>query len=216
MGVGVDPAQAHSLRIITSPVAGSRWQSGTLVPPDMCIEATPSGQGPLVHAHLPRYCVARSSSSSGVGALGRGPVEFISPCCAIHSLHDCLLGESGVHVGQCQPLCNWVSPSALSRVSEPGPPKRPPTRRLLLPRTGLAHGNMVHGTFDVPVTSGSGKSATASRDGPPPSSDGRSWPSVRNPPRLQSLFRVPRRSAMGGEVGGVVRRCRCAPPCDVS
>ena len=109
----------------------------------MCIEATPSGQGPVVHAHLPRSCVARGSSSSGVGALGRGPLEFISPCCAIHSLHDCLLGESGVHVGQCQPFCNWVSPSAPC-VSEPGPPKRPPTRRLLLPRTGLAHG-----TFDV-------------------------------------------------------------------
>ena len=35
-----------------TPAQGSRWQSGTLVPPDMCIEATPSGQGPLVHAHF--------------------------------------------------------------------------------------------------------------------------------------------------------------------
>ena len=75
------------------------------------------------------------------GAQGRGPLESISPCCAIHSFHDCLLGESGDHVGQGQPLCKWVSSSALSRVSEPRPPKRPPTRRLLLPRTGLAHGN---------------------------------------------------------------------------
>ena len=74
------------------------------------------------------------------GAQERGPLESMSPCCAVHSLYDCLLGESRVHVGQGQPLCKWVSSSALSRVSEPRPPKRPPTRRLLLPRTGLAHG----------------------------------------------------------------------------
>ena len=83
------------------------------------------------------------------GAQGRGPLESISPCCAVHSLYDCLLGESKVHVGQGQPLCKWVSSSALSRVSEPRPPKRPPTRRLLLPRTGLAHGaGLKRGAFD--------------------------------------------------------------------
>ena len=107
----------------------------------MHIEATPSGQGRVVHAHVLRYHVARGSSSGGAGAQGRGPLESIPPCYAIQSFHDCLLGESGDHVGQGQPLCKWVSSSALSRVSEPRPPKRPPTRRLLLPRTGLAHGN---------------------------------------------------------------------------
>ena len=115
----------------------------------MHIEATPSGQGPLVRAHLRRYHVARGSSSGGAGAQGRGPLESISPCYAVQSFHDCLLGESGDHVGQGQPLCKWVSSSALSRVSEPRPPKRPPTRRLLLPRTGLAHGaGLIRGAFD--------------------------------------------------------------------
>ena len=115
----------------------------------MHIEATPSGQGRVVHAHFLRYHVARGSSSGGAGAQGRGPLESISPCYAIHSFHDCLLGESGDHVGQGQPLCKWVSSSALSRVSEPRPPKRPPTRRLLLPRTGLAHGaGLKRGAFD--------------------------------------------------------------------
>ena len=116
----------------------------------MHIEATPSGQGPVVRAHLRRYCVASCSSASGAGAQERGPLESISPCCAVHSLYDCLLGESRVHVGQGQPLCKWViSSSALSRVSEPRPPKRPPTRRLLLPRTGLAHGaGLKRGAFD--------------------------------------------------------------------
>ena len=181
MGVGVDPAQAHSLRIITSPVAGSRWQSGTLVQPDMCIEATPSGQGPLVHAHLPRYYVARGSSSSGVGALGRGAKSsFRLAVQYIRSMIACWANQEFMSDNVNLFACDWVSPSAPC-VPEPGPPKRPPTRRLLLPRTGLAHGNMVHGTFDVPVTSGSGKSAAASRDGPPPSSDGRSWPSVHDP-----------------------------------
>ena len=136
----------------------------------MHIEATPSGQGRVVRAHFLRYCVARLSSASVAGAQGRGPVESITPCYAIQSFHDCLLGESGDHVGQGQPLCKWVSSSALSRVSEPRPPKRPPTRRLLLPRTGLAHGSMVRmARLTLPVTSGSGKrDAAASRDGPPP------------------------------------------------
>ena len=115
----------------------------------MHIEATPSGQGRVVRAHFLRYHVARGSSSGGAGAQGRGPLESIPPCYAIQSFHDCLLGESGDHVGQGQPLCKWVSSSALSRVSEPRPPKRPPTRRLLLPRTGLAHGaGLKRGAFD--------------------------------------------------------------------
>ena len=139
----------------------------------MCIEATPSGQGPLVHAHLPRYYVARSSSSSGVGALGRGAKSsFRLAVQYIRSMIACWANQEFMSDNVNLFACDWVSPSAPC-VSEPGPPKRPPTRRLLLPRTGLAHG-----TFDVPVTSGSGKSAAASRDGPPPSSDGRSWPSV--------------------------------------
>ena len=184
MGVGLTPPR-HT------PLESSRHLTGKSMAkrdsrPARCmhIEATPSGQGRVVHAHVLRYHVARGSSSGGAGAQGRGPLESIPPCYAVQSFHGCLLGESGVHVGQGQPLCKWVSSSALSRVSEPRPPKRPPTRRLLLPRTGLAHGSMVRmAHLTLPVTSGSGKRfAAASRDGPPLGSDGRSWPSSLPPP----------------------------------
>ena len=73
------------------------------------------------------------------GAQGRGPLESISPCCAVHSLYDCLLGESRVHVGQGQPLCKWVSSSAPSPVPALGPPKRLPTPSRSSPWFGLAH-----------------------------------------------------------------------------
>ena len=187
LGVGLTPSRhtpLESSRHLTAEVDG---EAGLTPRPMFYIETTPSGQGRSVHAHLRRYHVARGSSSGGAGAQGRGPLESISPCYAVQSFHDCLLGESGDHVGQGQPLCKWVSSSALSRVSEPRPPKRPPTRRLLLPRTGLAHGSMVRmARLTLPVTSGSGKrDAAASRDGPPLGSDGRSWPSSPPGPCLR-------------------------------
>ena len=117
-----------------------------------------------------RICASVNSSSlssTGLGVrLGPAPddefsvVQEVSRPCDVHffffelaNIQDTpcarLLGESGVHVGQGQPLCKWVSSSTLSRVSEPRPPKRPPTRRLLLPRTGLAHGaGLKRGAFD--------------------------------------------------------------------
>ena len=69
------------------------------------------------------------------GAQGRGPLESISPCYAIQSFHDCLLGESGDHVGQGQPLCKWVSPSA------PFPSQRRGPRRDCPPRVGPRPGS---------------------------------------------------------------------------
>ena len=96
MGVVADPAQAHSLRILASPDNGSRWQSGTHVPPDFHTETTPSGQGPLVHAHLRRYHVARGSSSGGAGAQGRGP----------NRVHFALLQTIRFPHGSC--LADWV------------------------------------------------------------------------------------------------------------
>ena len=151
MGVGVDPAQAHSLRIITSPVARKSMAKRDSRPARCTYRGHSFRPGSPCPLTFPTTLCCQEFQLKWCRCPGTRRVEFISPCCAIHSLHDCLLGESGVHVGQCQPFCNWVSPSAPC-VSEPGPPKRPPTRRLLLPRTGLAHG-----TFDVPVTSGSGK-----------------------------------------------------------
>ena len=141
LGVGLTPPRHTPLESSRHLTMKSMAKRDSRPARCMHIEATPSGQGRVVHAHVLRYHVARGSSSGGAGAQGRGPLESIPPCYAIQSFHDCLLGESGVHVGQGQPLCKWVSSSALSRVSEPRPPKRPPTRRLLLPRTGLAHGN---------------------------------------------------------------------------
>ena len=72
------------------------------------------------------------------GAQERGPLESISPCCAVHSLYDCLLGESRVHVGQGQPLCKWVSPSA------PFPSQRWGPRRDCPPRVGPRPGSAWH------------------------------------------------------------------------
>ena len=140
VGCRLDPAQAHSLRILASPDNEVDGEAGLTSRPMYHIEATPSGQGPLVRAHFLRYHVARGSSSGGVGAQGRGPVESISPCCAIQSFHDCLLGESGVHVGQGQPLCKWVSPSAPFPSQRWGPKRLPPPSRSS-PWFGLAHGN---------------------------------------------------------------------------
>ena len=70
------------------------------------------------------------------GAQERGPLESISPCCAVHSLYDCLLGESRVHVGQGQPLCKWVSPSAPFPSQRRGPRRDCPPR--VSPRPGSA------------------------------------------------------------------------------
>ena len=140
----------------------------------MCIEATPSGQGPVVHAHLPRYYVARGSSSSGVGALGRGAKSsFRLAVQYIRSMIACWANQEF--------MSDNVNLFAIGSVRAPrvfqsrGPQRDRPPADCSYP--GLAW-HMAHLT--LPVTSGSGKSAAASRDGPPPSSDGRSWCVVRS------------------------------------
>ena len=112
LGVGVDPAQAHSLRIITSPGAGESMAKRDSRPARYVYRGHSFRPGSPSPRTSPTILCCQRFQLKWCGCPGTRREEFISPCCAIHSLHDCLLGESGVHVGQCQPFCNWVSPSA--------------------------------------------------------------------------------------------------------
>ena len=135
LGVVADPAQAHSLRILASPDTEVDGEAGLTSRPIFISR-------PLLQArvglstHISGGTMLPGAPAQVVrGAQGRGPLESISPCCALHSFYDCLLGESRVHVGQGQPLCKWVSPSA------PFPSQRWGPRRDCPPRVGPRPGS---------------------------------------------------------------------------
>ena len=142
LGVGVDPAQAHSLRIITSPVARKSMAKRDSRPARYVYRGHSFRPGSPSPRTSPTILCCQESQLKWCRCPGTRREEFISPCCAIHFPHDCLLGESGSHVSDSVNVFA-IGLVRARRVSELGPPKRPPTRRLLLPRTGLAHRNTV-------------------------------------------------------------------------
>ena len=172
----------------------------------MCIEATPSGQGPVVHAHLPRYCAARGSSSSGVGALGRGAKSsFRLAVQYIRSMIACWANQEF--------MSDNVNLFAIGLVRAPrvfqsrGPQRDRPPADCSYP--GLAW-HMAHLT--LPVTSGSGKSAAASRDGP--SARPVPCPTLRPRPHSSPSLR-PSRSLSHSRSTTYASSSLC-PPCPLS
>ena len=135
LGVGLTPPRHTPLESSRHLTRKSMAKRGSR--PARCFISRPLLQARVVlSTHISDGTMLPGAPAQVVrGAQGRGPLESISPCCAVHSLYDCLLGESGVHVGQGQPLCKWVSPSA------PFPSQRWGPRRDCPPRVGPRPGS---------------------------------------------------------------------------